>query len=494
MSLVDTVSAGLRLARVARAGLAVARAEDGARDLARRHLGERLGEARGLATKLGQWFEDVPTTTPVRPWSDYRDEVAAIWGPQAFAGIRIDAGAARAASLGQVFRLRDGQGRDLAVKVRHPGIVPAIDGELRVLGLMPAGGPVRRFGVDLGAYRALLRETLDGELDYRREAAAQIAYRRALAVDEGIIVAEVLAERSGEAVLTQAWEEGIDLAAAARADEALRRTWASILVRHLLRQTLDRGCIQADLHAGNLAFRVDGPAVVLYDFGCCRPVLPSRRAALGRLLHACQAGDDTRGIAALVEVGFDAERLAPIADHLPAVLRQAFAPFYARGAFDASAWCPGEAIAAALGEARWTFRAAAQADLLWFMRAWSGLLRTVRRLGATVDWHQALAEAMPTGGPADASAVRALPAAIATRATWLRIRVERDHQVTADITMPAAAVVNLVDLVDAGLAERIAAQGVDLGCLRDRLLAQGVPAGPVFTDRQDRRQVAVWLE
>ena len=66
-----------------------------------------------------------------------------------------------AASLGQVHRavLRDG--REVAVKVRYPGIRKAVMNDLKVLGWLSAPvGDLRR-GFDLNDYRAEIVRNLD---------------------------------------------------------------------------------------------------------------------------------------------------------------------------------------------------------------------------------------------------------------------------------------------------------------------------------------------
>jgi predicted unusual protein kinase regulating ubiquinone biosynthesis (AarF/ABC1/UbiB family) len=77
------------------------------------------------------------------------------------------------ASLGQVHRARTSDGEDVALKVQHPGVAEAVEGDLRDLGLV--GPLVKRVapGLDAGALRSEIRERISDELDYEVEAQHQ---------------------------------------------------------------------------------------------------------------------------------------------------------------------------------------------------------------------------------------------------------------------------------------------------------------------------------
>ena len=85
----------------------------------------------------------------------------------------------RAASLGQVHRATLRDGRTVAIKVQYPGIRQAVEADLKMLGwLSKPVGDLRR-GFDLTDYRGAIRDSLDEELDYVREAEHQRRYAEA---------------------------------------------------------------------------------------------------------------------------------------------------------------------------------------------------------------------------------------------------------------------------------------------------------------------------
>ncbi|MFM2092296.1 MAG: ubiquinone biosynthesis monooxygenase [Planctomycetota bacterium] len=501
-ALLATAAAGWRLLGTARAGLAVRaarRSGDGhAVAAARERLAHHLAEARGVSAKLGQWLAGgrdgaayagcCEGLAPL-PWDDLAPAVdvaladAPWWRPAVVAPRGI------AASLGQVHRVVLADGRAVAVKVRYPGMPAAAAAELAALALLPAGGPMRAAGLDLAAHKALLRDTIEGELDYRREADAQ----RAWPGSHGVVVPAVLA--AGDGVLVQSWEDGATLAEAAGWDRAVRNRLGEALLTHCLARAA-AGRVHADLHPGNLRFRPDG-SVVLLDFGCTAPLPAAAWAGVLAAIRAVAGRGDADPLACLAAAGFDPVRLAHLRDQLPAVLAEAFAPFAAPGRRDLAAWRPGERIAAVLGDLRWWFRAAGPVGMLLPTRSWAGLGRILRGLDARIDWQACLEAACP--GALESAPAPALPAGAAAGPTMaglareLRVRVVRDGVETVRIALPAACIHELGSLLGDDLHRGLAARGIDPAAIAGRAIRAGLRPGPLFTDDDGRRAVAVEL-
>ena len=78
-------------------------------------------------------------------------------------------------SLGQVYRARTSDGEDVAVKVQHPGLAKAVEGDLRNLGVVgPLLGRIAP-GLDAGALLAEIRERISDQLDGEVEAQTSAA-------------------------------------------------------------------------------------------------------------------------------------------------------------------------------------------------------------------------------------------------------------------------------------------------------------------------------
>src|SRR5438105_15886815 len=90
----------------------------------------------------------------------------------------FDAEAVAAASIGQVFRARLRDGRDVAVKVQYPRVAAAVRADLQNLGLLMQAAKHFAPGLDAKAMALEVRERITEELDYEHEAQAQRMFAR----------------------------------------------------------------------------------------------------------------------------------------------------------------------------------------------------------------------------------------------------------------------------------------------------------------------------
>src|SRR6201995_3505110 len=90
----------------------------------------------------------------------------------------FDPDAAAAASIGQVYRARLHDGREVAVKVQYPGVAAAVRADLQNLGLIMRAAKRLAPGLDAKATALELRERISGELDYEHDAQWQRAFAR----------------------------------------------------------------------------------------------------------------------------------------------------------------------------------------------------------------------------------------------------------------------------------------------------------------------------
>src|SRR5436305_8027754 len=114
-----------------------------------------------------------------------------------------------AASIGQVYRARLDDGRDVAVKVQYPGVATAVRADMQNLGmilrLMKSIAP----GLDPKAMGAEIRSRIDEELDYELEAQHQRTLARIYRGHPFIVVPEVVTSLSRERVMVSEFVHGI---------------------------------------------------------------------------------------------------------------------------------------------------------------------------------------------------------------------------------------------------------------------------------------------
>ena len=332
-----------RLARLAgaglKAGLSGSSSPDAAQDVAK-----VLGRLRGLAAKLGQMAGYVDGIIPEERRESFEtalaplmsdavrsspaevrrvveaeldapvEELFAEWSEQPFAS----------ASVGQVHRARLKDGRSVAVKVQHPGVAAALEGDLANAALLEGvaglfGG--RRF--DSKALLATLRTRFLEELDYGLEARRQQQFGALHRGDPRIIVPEVVVTHSSRRVVTSTFVEGRSFAQLCEADEQQRRQAAETLWRFVYKSINVGGIFNADPHPGNYLFQDDG-RVAFLDFGCVQTLTQQHRDD-ARLLHRAAM---TGAVDSFAPIGARMVRSRPgrLEDMAVDYLRQTFRP------------------------------------------------------------------------------------------------------------------------------------------------------------------------
>ena len=482
------------------------------RSNARHHLSERMGKLKGLPQKIGQIMsmggddgdplERLHDQAAPLPFDVIEPMLVEAWGAAIDTVVTAIDPVGRAASLGQVHLATLHDGSEVAVKVAYPGIREAVASDLKMLGWLSSPvGDLRR-GFNLADYRAEIVRDIEEELDYRIERSHQQRYAALAPTVEGLVVPACHPALSTDRVLVSAWEDGetIDAVGAwpARAREELARR----LLKQFLAAVFIRGSFHADPHPGNYRFRLDpnlGPAVVLYDYGSVAALTELDRAILLRLIGdtAARCGDPTGW---LIELGFNPDLLGPIRAKLPAVCSVLFEPFMHDFKYDLANWRRTERIDDILGADRWNFRMAGPSKLLLLMRAFSGLVYYLERLTEPVSWGLAI---KPVQAAYAATTARLTPPTTTgpegrfeSMARHLRIEVCRNGRQSASITMPAAAIDDLDDIIDKDVLRRIDERGIDLADIVREVRSNGYAPAEVFTltDEATAHQVRVWIE
>jgi predicted unusual protein kinase regulating ubiquinone biosynthesis (AarF/ABC1/UbiB family) len=303
-----------RLARLTHAGARTASSLLFGRDgtAAAQQTAEILGSLRGLAAKAGQMASYVDGFVPDEQRAAYEGALRSLCAAaprSAPAAIRAvvedelhaplrelfsewDEEPFASASIGQVHRARLADGREVAVKVQHPGIEQAVNADLAngrsVASIITAAGP-RAMNVKAmyDEVAARFRE----ELDYELEAQRQREFRALHAGDPFIRIPDVIAPRSARRVLTSELARGAALDDVTGAPEHRRRHYAEVLWQFAFKSILVAGAFNADPHPGNYLFGADG-SVTFLDFGCVQS-LPAEQLARYREMHrAAIRGDE----------------------------------------------------------------------------------------------------------------------------------------------------------------------------------------------------------
>jgi predicted unusual protein kinase regulating ubiquinone biosynthesis (AarF/ABC1/UbiB family) len=195
------------------------------------------------------------------------------------------------ASIGQVHVARLHDGREVAVKVQHPGIARAVESDLANAGMLEGlvgslGG--KRF--ETKKMLAVVRERFREELDYTLEAERLQLFTKLHTGDPTVRIPAFFASHSSKRVLTTELARGLTFEEACAASVDERRAWAETLWRFVFKGMLVGGMLNADPHPGNYIFH-DGGGLTFLDYGCIQP-LDARRQRLAQKVHRAALARD----------------------------------------------------------------------------------------------------------------------------------------------------------------------------------------------------------
>ncbi|HEV7808569.1 MAG TPA: AarF/ABC1/UbiB kinase family protein [Solirubrobacteraceae bacterium] len=309
----------------------VARGDDGKqRALAKRQLETAeeivaaLGTMKGAAMKLGQVMSfldvglvpeeyreefqaklaELRDAAPKVSFKDMRKVVEGEYGErvedvfQTFDPVPI-----AAASIGQVYRAKLHDGRDVAVKVQYPGVAQAVRSDMKNLGmilrLMKRVAP----GLDPKALGDEIRARIDEELDYELEAQNQRTLARIYRGHPFIFVPAVVTSLSHERVIVSEFVAGRGFEELKQLPQAERDRLGEIVFRFYFGCMYRHHQFSGDPHPGNSLLLDDGRMAFL-DFGLFKRIPAAVAEFELEIARLGIAGDGVALIEHLHEGGF----------------------------------------------------------------------------------------------------------------------------------------------------------------------------------------------
>lgn len=481
-------------------------------------LAAALGEARGLAMKIGQFmagaddsmnpYHDLVVNVNPLPLQTIKPALTKLLKQPIEKVFRLVEESSAAASLGQVHRAELLDGTSVAIKIRYPGIVNAIKAELAITDYLPSGGPVKRWRINATDYKNVLRRQLLRETDYLLEMQTQERFKRNLKIP-GLTIPDVFPQYCTDALLVQSWVTGSRLNDVCQWAKKDRLEIGRTLLMTLFQSLFLNGEIHGDPHPGNYLFRIDergSPQTILLDYGCTLLVNKQSRLALLKLIDFYRADSDCPDCdpyQCFVAMGFDAEKLSHIQDELPKLCSILFRPFLADHPFKVDHWQISADLKTLLDERRWWFRAAGPAELFLLLRAFHGLAQQLEKLEVALPWWPLLKNVV---GKQLLQRVRimelpAVPASSTSNsfgfdnARKLRVRLEENGETKVSVDLPAEAVFDLESIIPGQILLMLLTNGdVNLTELGQRLRIQGLKPQTLFDFMAGTKQCRIWLE
>jgi ubiquinone biosynthesis protein len=292
-----------------------------------RHLRVTLEDLGATAIKVGQILSSRPDLVPPA----YEAELTKLQDaapPEAPSTIRLvvtsefgcrpeeayttfDPRPLAAASIGEAHAATLGDGQQVVVKVRRPGVVDQIAVDLHVLDrvtrlLSRASRRARRN--DLAGLVREFAQTLRAELDYEREADNCERFAANFADDPTIHIPHVFRERTTSRVITLERLyglriddlQGLTAAGIGRTELAQRAAAATLTM------VFEHGFFHADPHPGNFFVEPDG-RIGLIDFGMVGTMDTTTRATLLGILVALASHDSALLAEAITRIGMTSQ-------------------------------------------------------------------------------------------------------------------------------------------------------------------------------------------
>jgi predicted unusual protein kinase regulating ubiquinone biosynthesis (AarF/ABC1/UbiB family) len=287
-------------------------------------LVDQLAVMRGAAMKAGQVLSTIEfpgldedqsahlqarlaslrdSVAPV-DWPQMRKVLSADWGQSPERVLEhIDPVAAAAASIGQVYRGRTRDGREVAIKVQYPGIAESVESDMRNLMLL---APLLRQlmpGLEVPGVLAELRERIIEECDYELEASNHRRVARFWRGHPFILVPAVDTELSTRRVLVSEWVDGIGFDEVTEQPDARRDRYAEIVYRFFYGTARHLGLALGDPHPGNYLLCPDD-RVAFFDFGMMRRLPADYLRREGEISRGIREDDEASVVAGMRELGY----------------------------------------------------------------------------------------------------------------------------------------------------------------------------------------------
>ncbi len=291
---IGTLAAGQAIRQASTLATNVVRSKEGREAaLERRHMEAAeqivmaLGTMKGAAMKVGQMLSFVDTgLVPPEHREEFQHKLAALRDaapPVTFKEMRkvveqeLDGSLEElfgefvqtpiaAASIGQVYRARLQDGRDVAVKVQYPGVAAAVRADLQNMGMLLNIVKHLAPGLDPKTIGKEIRDRIEEELDYELEAQNQRSLARIYRGHPFIVVPDVVGSLSRERVLVTEFVQGTGFEELKGLPQRERDRIGEIVFRFYFGSMYRHHQFSGDPHPGNSMLLDDG-RVAFFDFG-----------------------------------------------------------------------------------------------------------------------------------------------------------------------------------------------------------------------------------
>lgn len=282
-------------------------------------LKETLGHLKGPLMKIAQILATVPDMLP-REYATAFLELQSNAPPMGWPFIKrrmqaelgkdwrdyfleFEQNASAAASLGQVHKALDHEGRLLACKLQYPEMGSAVEADLKQMKFVLKSFEMYSGTLDTENLQIEIGDRLREELNYLLEAKHMRIFSEILSVFPFAEVPQVIDKITTSRLLSMTWLEGEKLLTLIDAPQELRNEVSSSLFKVWYYPLYHYGILHGDPHLGNYSWSTEGKLNLL-DFGCIRVFKASLIQGVLDLYKALQNEDEELAVHAYRTWGF----------------------------------------------------------------------------------------------------------------------------------------------------------------------------------------------
>lgn len=470
------------------------------KDEANRYLLARLENLPGIPAKIGQLLQrkwNVSYSPALKqPLLDISQIKAIIASESATLNDLISEidEKGESASIGQVHRAWLKSGQEVAIKVQYPGISEVMESQCDLLLGLADQSPASKYGWDNSTYGNYLREQLERETNYIREAQNQLRFYDFLKNQSEFIVPRVYPEFSTRKILVQDWQNGTHLESLLSLTKEEKADVVTKLLKFNFLTLFNMHSFHSDFQPMNWAYSSIEKKLTVYDYGSIGQLAPHHAERLAEAIFLSHENKHFSGKDFLIGLGFDEGRLKPIEPKLDELVFVLLEPFRSDTPVPIKSWNLAEQIDRLLGSDKWWFRTSGP---LWFfslIRNMEGLSYALERLGEPVPLWKVFSQV--TKRPfqnvisldiGKSSTSHENPASL------LYVLVEEGNETIVEMEMPARAVDDLDSLIPEEVKEKLTGK-VDIKSVIARAKDTRYQPQTLFEASSDKRRYRVLLK
>ncbi|PCJ18184.1 MAG: hypothetical protein COB02_11385 [Candidatus Cloacimonadota bacterium] len=478
---------------------------------ARNYLIDSMGELKGLPQKMGQWMS-MSNSPKLQDFKSLQNQGQALkqetilsilsheWKCNPFDILDSISDRPLCASLGQVHKAILKNKQEVAIKIQYPNIKESIQTDLKLLGWIASPFHQQKAKFQLDDYQKAISKNIEEELNYIQEAKNQKRFYQA-AIDsqiEGFIVPKIIENLSTNKVLVSIYEDSINLSKLSSFSTKDKDEIQNILMNVFIYTTFHTRFFHADPHPGNMGFRKinNKIEVVYYDFGSMGQISKDKSLSLLKLIEGTILKSDFSPYSFYLNLGFDSKYLQAILTRLPALNEVFFAPFTAMGKFEFKHWKRTELSNQILGDERWNFRLSAPAELIFLMKSFIGLFHFLQTLNPSFYFKPHIDNLLQSyqNELKQIKVEKVENFSYDDMASKLKISIFENSVQKVQLTFQRHLINQLKDLIPPDVLESISKKSIDLNAIIKNTHINGYPKGNLFTLKENKKEIKVWLE